>query len=166
MMSLPRVMNLDKDGTLRVQTLPQTAALRSGEVSQEKSSAGAHSVLRQASGELICVGSNGESFDFTLSTDSAELLQISYSDKRHAFVADGKEISLEPDDEPTLHVFVDGSVIELIVSQRIGYTKRFYYTGATAPDVRAWVHQAEVKMTVWKIAPISNNRLTSPASDV
>jgi beta-fructofuranosidase len=163
MMSLPRVMNLDKDGALRIQALPETATLRAGVVPQEKSSAGVHRVLQQASGELICIGAKGKSFDFTLSTDSAELLHVGYSADRHTFVADGKEIELEPSDEPTLHAFVDGSVIELIVSQRIGYTKRFYYTGATAPDLQARAYQTDVKMTAWKISPLSHNRLTTPA---
>ena len=39
-------------------------------------------------------------------------------------------IALQPGDVPTLHAFVDGSVIELILGERIGYTKRFYYTRA------------------------------------
>jgi beta-fructofuranosidase len=52
-------------------------------------------------------------------------------------------------------------VIELILGERIGYTKRFYYEGSTAPDIR--VHatgKGEVTMNAWKIEPISNNRLT------
>lgn len=166
MMSLPRVMNLDKDGTLRIQALPRTAALRAGAVPQEKSRTGERRVLRDASGEVICLGIKGKSFDFTLSTDSAELLHVSYSAEKHAFVADGKEIALEPSDAPMLHAFVDGSVIELIVSERIGYTKRFYYTGATAPDIQAWTREGEVKLNAWKIMPISQNRLTTPAYSV
>ena len=163
MMSLPRVMSLDKDGTLRIQTLPQTAALRAGVVPLEKSSTGMLRILRNASGEVICSGVKGKAFNFTLSTDSVELLHVSYSAEKHAFVADGKEIALEPSDAPKLHVFVDGSVIELIVSERVGYTKRFYYTGETAPDIQVSVSESEVKLDAWKIMPISHNRLTTPA---
>jgi beta-fructofuranosidase len=164
MMNLPRVMNLDRDGTLRVQVLPQIAMLRSSILAQEQSKASVRSVLHQASGELICVGMRGKSFDFNLTTDSAELMHISYSAEKHAFATNGMEVALEPDDEPTLHAFIDGSVIELIMSQRIGYTKRFYYTGpTTAPDVQAWAHQGRVQMTAWKVIPISQNRHTTPA---
>jgi beta-fructofuranosidase len=163
MMSLPRVMSLDKDGTLRIRTLPQTAALRAGVVPQEKSGAGMHRRLRNASGEVICSGVKGKTFNFILSTDSVELLHVSYSAEKHAFVADGKEIALEPEDAPTLHAFVDGSVIELIVSERIGYTKRFYYTEETAPDIQVSVPENGVKLNAWKIMPISHNRLTTPA---
>lgn len=163
MMSLPRVMNLDKDGTVRLGTLPETATLRAGVVPQEKARPGVRSVLRNASGEVICSGIKGKSFDFTLSTDSVELLHVSYSAEKHAFVADGKDIVLEASDEPILHAFVDGSVIELNVSERIGYTKRFYHSGSTAPDILVRTHENEAKLTAWRIAPISPNRLTTPA---
>lgn len=52
-------------------------------------------------------------------------------------------------------------MIELILGERIGYTKRFYYESATAPDIR--VHatgMGDITMDAWKIEPISSNRLT------
>jgi beta-fructofuranosidase len=162
-MSLPRTMNLDKDGTVRIQALPQTATLRSGVLPQEESPTGVRRILRKASGEVICSGAKGKSFEFTLRDHSSELLHVSYSAERHAFVTDGREIALELSDVPMLHAFVDGSAIELIVSERIGYTKRFYFPEATAPDIQAQASENEVKMTAWKIARISQNRLTPPA---
>jgi beta-fructofuranosidase len=163
MMSLPRVMNLDKDGTLRLRILPQAASLRSGVVSQVESRSGILKTLRKASGEIMCSGTRGKSFEFTLSNGDSELLHVSYSAEKHAFVADGNEIALQPTDAPTLQVFVDGSVIELILSERIGWTKRFYYPGTTAPDIGAWANGTDVRMTAWEIKPISQNRLTTPA---
>ncbi len=165
MMSLPRVMSLDEDGTLRVRVLPQAAALRGGEVRQAESRTGVLKVLRSASGEVFCSGERGKDFEFRLSTDAGELLRVSYSAEKHAFVADGKEVALQPQDAPTLHAFVDGSVIELIAGERIGYTKRFYYEGP-APDVRAWANGGGVTMAAWRIAPISDNRLTTPARNL
>jgi beta-fructofuranosidase len=163
MMSLPRVLNLDKDGTLQIRALPQMDTLRCGQVPKEESQTGVHRILLQASGEVICTGTKGKSFEFALGHDSSELLHVSYSAEKHMFTADGKEISLEPNDLPSLHAFVDGSVIELILGERIGYTKRFYYTGTTAPDVYAKVRDNGVEVSGWKIAPISPNRLTTPA---
>ena len=158
MMSLPRVMKLDPDGTLRLQPLPQTSALRAGLVAPAQDGA----ILRQASGEILCSGAKGSALQFVMSDGMTELLRADYSPTKHAFSIDGKEIALQPKDEPSLHAFVDGSVIELIVSERIGYTKRFYYTATTAPDVT--VHATgTVRFKVWKIAPISPNRLTTPA---
>ncbi len=163
MMSLPRVLNLDKDGTLRVRVLPQVAALRAGVVPQQESRSGILKTLQGASGEFLVTGAKGEGFDLTLSRDSTEILRVTYSVEKHSFVTDGHEVVLESGDTPTLHAFVDGSVIELILGERIGYTKRFYYDGSAAPDVIASANGRGVKMTAWKIAPISPNRLTTPA---
>ena len=163
MMSLPRVLNLDKDGALRIEILPQTATLRSAVVPLEKTPTGVTAVLEKASGELICSGAAGKSFEFSLSDGSSELIRLSYSAGRHILVADGKEISLKPDDAPEVHAFVDASVVELILSSRIGYTKRFYYNQATAPDIKAWASEPGMKIAAWKVEPISRNRLTTPA---
>jgi beta-fructofuranosidase len=168
MMSLPRVMSLDKDGTLRLTILPQTAALRAAVVSVASSAAGKTAALRGASGEVLCSGKPGQNFDFSLGTAAGELLRVSYSAEKHAFTADGKDVVLEPGDAPTLHGFVDGSVIELILGERIGYTKRFYYPQKMAPDVTALLTASggAGMMNAWKIRPISANRLTTPAEKI
>ena len=159
MMSLPRVMSLDKDGTLRVKVLPGVSVLRNGKVASE----GGNVVLPKSTGEVLYVGEAGKDFSFSMSGGEAELMRVSYSAESHSFTADGKVIALQPGDAPTLHAFVDGSVLELILGERIGYTKRFYYTSAAAPDIVVSARGGLVKMDAWKIAPISDNRLTTPA---
>jgi beta-fructofuranosidase len=167
MMSLPRLLNLDPDGTLRVQTLPQLSRLRAGSVPCETSGSGSSTILRRASGEALCTGSLDHEMKFTMSNGATELLSVGYSPEKHAFVADGKEIALEKNDMPKLHAFVDGSVIELILGERVGYTKRFYFTGATAPDISIQTTgPGKMTMNAWKIAPISTDRLTTPAHAV
>jgi beta-fructofuranosidase len=165
MMSLPRVMNLDSDGTLRLHILPQTAALRAGTITVERSAASTQATLPEASGEVILNGVKRVGFTFTISTATAELLHVDYSAEKHTFTAEGKETPIEADDAPTLHVFVDGSVIELILGQRMGYTKRFYYTESTAPDIIVRTDNRNAKMSAWKVDPISSNRLTTPAQN-
>jgi beta-fructofuranosidase len=163
MMSLPRVMSLDADGTLRLRVLPEVKTLRSRRLAQEESRSGVLKTLRAASGEVMCVGIKGKDFDFTMSDDAGDLVKVSYSAKTHAMTADGKEIALDLNDVPSIHGFVDGSVIELILGERLGYTKRFYYAGP-APDVRvSAVGMGLIRMDAWTIAPISDNRLTTPA---
>jgi beta-fructofuranosidase len=164
MMSLPRVMQLDADGTLRLTVLPEVKVLRTGRVPQEESRAGVVRTLKAATGEVMCAGAK-EDFEFTMSDGDGELVKVSYSAEKHTMIADGHEVVLEAGDEPTVHGFVDGSVIELILGERIGYTKRFYYTGA-APDVKVYAGGGTVKMEAWTIAPISGNRLTTPARNV
>jgi beta-fructofuranosidase len=165
MMSLPRVMNLDKDGTLRVRVVPQAHSLRSSALKVEGVSSGIGVTMPAANGELLCLGVRGKSFELRLGTQAElELATVKYVAARHVFVADGKEIALLPEDTPTVHAFVDGSVIEMVLGERIGLTKRFYYEGA-APAISAIAEsEAEsVMLQAWKIAPISKDRLTTPA---
>jgi beta-fructofuranosidase len=169
MMSLPRVLHLDQDGTLRMQVLPALATLRSASPMQLANSGNAIELtLQKASGEVLCTAPRQtEAFEFVMqsSIDNGELLHIAYDPARHAFLVDGKEIALETTDTPQLHAYVDGSVIEVILSQRAGYTRRFYYSQATAPDIKVRV-MGGTRMTAsaWKIDPISNNRLTTPSA--
>jgi beta-fructofuranosidase len=165
MMSLPRVMSLDADGILRLTIAEQMKMLRAGPLKMEGSSSGVGVTLPAANGELLCSGARGKGFALRLGTQAdAELVKVEYVAERHVFVADGQEIALQPYDAPTIHAFVDGSVIEMILGERIGLTKRFYYPGA-APDVSAMVESKDesVKLAAWKIAPISSNRMTSVA---
>jgi beta-fructofuranosidase len=166
MMSLPRVLTLDPDGTLRMRILPETAKLRSSSIAPSASAASPASgttllTLPRATGELLCTGTKGSAFALTLTAASTPLMQISYSPETHTITANGKQIALEPSDVPTLHAFVDGSLIELIVGERIGYAQRFYYTSATAPDIHARITGANIKSHAWKLNPISPNRLTT-----
>ncbi len=158
MMSLPRVLTLTPDGNLYQQFLPATAQLRrpSHEVLQQLN-ATSSATLRAATGEFLCTGAT----KLTLTTVDTTLLTVTYSPESHTFTADGHTIQLQPADEPTLHAFIDGSVVELLVGHRVGYTKRFYYPEKTAPDV---LIKADARLQTWSIDPISSNRLTTEAS--
>jgi beta-fructofuranosidase len=171
MMSLPRVLNLDPDGTLRMQILPSLPSLRSAfQVRPTSSGSEVKITLQKASGEVLCTASpRAGAFEFFIqsSTDNSELVHVAYAPEKHAFIADGNEIALEANDPPQLHAYVDGSVIELIVGQRVGYTKRFYYSQTMAPDITVRIiggTDAGITANAWVITPISNNRLTTPAT--
>jgi beta-fructofuranosidase len=115
MMSLPRVLKLDKDGTLRITTLPQLDELRDGSLAAKETGDGLRLVLPHASGEVLCTGAQGSAMELTMSDGAKELLRVSYSPEKHSMIADGKEIVLETGDVPKLHAFVDASVIELVL---------------------------------------------------
>jgi beta-fructofuranosidase len=86
---------------------------------------------------------------------------VSYSSAQHSFTVDGKETALRIGDIPALHAYVDASVIEVILGQRIGYTKRFYYDGAMAPKIAVTVTGSSgLRLQAWNVSPISPNRLT------
>lgn len=96
----------------------------------------------------------------------SELLHIAYSPAKHLLNLDEREIVLRPSDSPQLHIFLDGSVIELIFNDQVAYTKRFYYSQARAPDVLVRLPANGSQFSAWMIRPISDNRLTAPASVV
>jgi beta-fructofuranosidase len=169
MMSLPRVLHLDQDGTLRMQILPALVTLRSiSPVPRTKVGDAIEFTLEKASGEVLCTAPlRSEAFQFVMQTaiDKKDLLHITYEPAKHAFLVDGKEIALEPTDTPQLHAYVDGSVIEVIISQREGYTKRFYYPQTAVPDINVRIiGGTRITANAWKIDPISNNRLTTPSA--
>ena len=150
MMSLPRVMNLKKDGSLRLTMLPELTTLR-GAVAK---------TIPKACGEFLCEGD--QDFEVVLRMADRELLRARYSAATRMLTVDGHELPVAPGQQARLHGYVDGSVIDLIVNGSIGYTKRFYYEQVVAPDVAVdVVHGAAVN--VWGINPISRNRLTTPA---
>jgi beta-fructofuranosidase len=161
MMSLPRVMSLDSDGTLRLRMLPEANALRGTKLPPMETRTGQLRKLPRAAGEVLCIGGRDKSFDLTFTDGDKQLVSVSYSAADHTITADGHTIRLEQSDVPSVHAFVDGSVIELMLGERIGYTKRFYYTAATAPDILASTSDGP-KLQAWAMMPISKNRLTTP----
>jgi beta-fructofuranosidase len=157
LMSLPRLLQLDADGTLRMQVLPQAEALRSQAIAVKDAAA----VLPRATGEVLLAGKPGKEFSVTVVAGQEPLMTIGYAPHDHAFSTDGHSVALEPSDTPSVHAWVDGSVIEVILGERIGYTKRFYYRGAQAPDVRVSVTGPTENFQAWRISPISGDRLTT-----
>lgn len=63
-----------------------------------------------------------------------------------------------------LHVFLDGSVIEIFANERACLTARVYPTGARSTGLSLYASGGQAKivsMDVWEMHPISNNRLTT-----
>ncbi len=165
MMSLPRVLSLNADGTLRMRELPELATLRAGEIACLAGEQGLTVTLPRATGEVICTGAPRRAFTFTMRAGDAELLKVTYEPKSQVLHADEREIALEAGERPVLHAYVDGSVVELILAERVGYTKRFYTAQSVAPDIVApdivVVAQGAERMAAWRVKAISDDRLTS-----
>lgn len=166
MMSLPRVMNLDRDGTLRLRVLPEITALRGGALAVQYSASGAQTVISQATGEVLCEADLKDSFEMIFAMGEEEIVRLRYSAEQRTIFAGSEQIVLQPGDRPSVHAFIDGSVIELMLGERIGLTQRFYYSEHTAPDVRISVSAAKKAVTLqaWSVHPISSNRLSTPAA--
>lgn len=163
MMSLPRVLSLDRDGVLRMTVLPDATNLRGETIEDKEAESTSLLVISDATGEFLCTGKRDADMKLSILSGSVAFVEAEYSSKQHAWVVEGKRIILQASDTPKVHGFVDGSVIEVILSERVGYTKRFYYPGASAPDITIRVGGTSHTLNAWKISPISDDRLSTAA---
>lgn len=165
MMSLPRVLHLDSDGTLRMEMLPELSKLRRSSLQPAKATPRETlQAIPHATGEVLCTADGSSDLRLRIEAGDQVLMDLNYSCGTHSWIADGNPVTLPSTDLPKAHAFVDGSVIELVLNERISYTKRFYYPGRVAPDVTVHLTGTSPRVDAWAISPISGNRLTSTFS--
>lgn len=164
MMSLPRVLHLDKDGMLRMEMLPEISELRKNPLQPKGSQNEIVQEIPRATGEVVCAADGTSDLRLRISAGDQMLVDLSYLAAIHSWTADGNPVTLPAVDLPKAHVFVDGSVVELVINERISYTKRFYYSGSVAPEVSVHVTRAGARLDAWTLSPISEDRLTSIVS--
>jgi beta-fructofuranosidase len=177
MMSLPRVLTLDGGGHLRLEISPAVHMLRGREQKlMPGANAGsglAHLGIENATGEILgWIRPSREPFTFTLTGQlphermSEPLVKLKFDPKSpHQVVADGKAMPIlaQPRKSIEIHIYVDGSVAEVILQNSAAYTKRFYYPGSVAPKVQLQIDgPATIEtLSMWQIDPISPDRLTT-----
>jgi beta-fructofuranosidase len=177
MMSLPRVLTLDADGQLSMAISPAVEMLRQRErkltPSANAGSELARLAIENATGEIRGkIRPGNEPFAVALTGTfpqgaiSEPLVKLEFDPKTpERIVADGKPIPLrvQPRQPIELHMYVDGSVAEVIVQNSAAYTKRFYYAGSVAPRVQLHLEGPATieSLSMWQIDPISSDRLTT-----
>lgn len=180
LMSLPRVLTMDRNGLLSMAVSPAVELLRGSKqvfvpTADEEENKRRLSAIRLhgCCGEILCkLRPSAESFSLALFS-SAEgradntVMLVRY-DPNHPgdMSVDDKTIPIHLDKSGVfgLHMYVDGSVIELMVNEQVGYTKRFYYPGHHAPEIALRIAGRltnVTQLTKWQLAPISPNRLTT-----
>jgi beta-fructofuranosidase len=177
-MSLPRVLTVADDGRIRTRAAVEVNQLRTNEQrlhltgDEENNHAQIDSMrLKGCCGEILCtVRRTSEAFKLTLSGSSestAPWLTLRH-DPHHAgeIFADAYPLPVLPGENKNLDLdlYVDGSVIEVLINGEAAYTKRFYDPGSTAPDLQLqWTGRpADIaNLQVWQLSPISENRLTT-----
>jgi beta-fructofuranosidase len=166
MMSLPRVMALDADGTLRLTVAEQVQALRVGSIAAKAVGNVTSLTLPAATGEFVVSSVADQAFTMvvTNAVDGSEIARVAYAPATNSFTSGSREVKLSAGSPVRIHGYVDGSVIEMVLGERIGDTRRFYYPQASAPDVAVRVEGAGVRADGWKIAAISKDRMTTVAA--
>jgi len=177
-MTLPWVLNLNEDNSLRIEPAPEVQALR-----------GAHrnwpamdltgSVDLEIEGdslEILAEFAPGENAEFGLevrcSPDGTEKTRISYNSATGILEVDGSQASLSNDAhrdisrarlDPTgdgklkLHLFLDHSVIEIFANDRTAITSRVYPTRPDSLEVKLFSAGENAKLLnldVWTMENI------------
>jgi len=177
MMSLPREVSIGNDGQLTMEVLTEVQAPRRQEQKivpgKNVASQLERLTIAKATGEVLMKVERGQE-PFTVDLVgalprgpmSAPLVTLEYRPSEPGqIIVDGKQVSIHGSKEPLeLHFYLDGSVAEIFVQRAAAYTKRFYYPGSVAPDVRLVLKGnplALKSLSMWRLEPISADRLTS-----
>jgi beta-fructofuranosidase len=184
--SLPRVLSIDSDGSLRMDPLPELARLRARH----------HRLANvDVSGFLPAPNIQGDSLEIQLamdpggakesgisvrrSPDAAEETTISYDAASQTVVFITGRSSLSPDagggtyraalqlnpGEPLrLTIFLDGSVVEVFANGRTCLTGRMYPTRSDSQGVGVFAREGRARvesLDAYEMKPISSDRLTT-----
>ena len=173
-MSLPRVVSLNAQNELQTEVAPAARQLRvsSAHVDERTSPSERQSILGS-----LRIKDLGAEFDLRIRPRDGEfaLTLQSENGKSFAKIACTKKVQARelrindvvaplagPVDSPVhLHLFLDGSVLEVFANGTTVATVRIYE--AITNPLRLRFENAElISLDVWQMKPISNNRLTSP----
>jgi beta-fructofuranosidase len=179
LMSLPRVLTLNSGGMLQMRVLKAVETLRGHEQAfkQTKTEKGnqeqiAAIRLRDCCGEIQCATPlSKEPFAFSLYLEDGsqpsgrELVKIEWKPETEQLLFDGASTSFDMGGKHLeIQMYVDGSVIEFFANGLAARTERFYYSGDKAPEIRLAIAGQTTdieRLSVWKITPVSPDRLTS-----
>ena len=179
MMSLPRVLGLDRNSRLciaaapameRLRQCPQVLQISNSE--EENQDQIGRMTIKNCCGEILCTakptsGIFGLSLLGNAEADTAPWLSVQYDPSQpNQIRLDEKTVPLQPDKagELEFHFYIDGSAIETFVNRQAAYTKRFYYSGSSAPQLNLKISGKTTclsSLSMWQLSPISPNRLTA-----
>ena len=173
MMSLPRTLGLDGAGRLTIAPTPVVDTLRRPLAPAQARQL----VMRQANGEFTFAAEDFTSpLELTLHRLEAgepvgkPILSLRYETGtgggKRTLTLDGQSVALHTLDARSLslRILVDGSVLETFVNGAEAYTSRFYYPGTASPDLALRItggNQARQKTELWRLEPISRDRLAT-----
>jgi beta-fructofuranosidase len=153
-MALPRILALGQDNVLEIAPLPELRSLR---LLQRQSGS-----FAGFSGEIVATiahPSGGEAI--VVGPEQAPYVTVAFTKSTRVEVSiDGRTESLEGTlGILSIHVFMDGSVIEVFINKTLAHTKRVYDLDHTLPFTRVTTRGDIDSLQVWQCHPISNDRL-------
>lgn len=179
--SLPRVLTLGAHNELQMDVPPEFTSLRTNttviEAPRNASDLEAsiiRATIHSRAGEVVCTFKAGSvdcglELNFSSSQSNASFLKIANGvniGETPSIIVGDRTLPLHPDENghSTLHLWIDGSIIELFVDGRQVITVRSYALNHGASDIHAkWTGSPEslISMIVSDIIPISRDRMTT-----
>jgi len=170
-MSLPRVMSLNANGELQTEISPIVGSLRTNHtrIPPDQNAATREKDLNELRIRDLCaeleleLRPRNDKFGLRLQSDEGDFVTISSSIKgngRQLWVNSvAGPLSGSPESPFRLHMFLDGSVLELFANDATSMTARVYRKASGPLSLK--VDGAElISLDAWQIQPISNDRLS------
>jgi beta-fructofuranosidase len=167
-MSLPRVLSLSADNQLQTAVAPEASMLRAAQIAAghvNKQPALDDVRIRDLAAELDIRLQQAADFRLRLYSDSGEFAAISVSGD-----SGGRNLRInnltcplppERTSAERIHIFLDGSVIEVFVDQLISMTARIYLIPSGPLQLKLEGNAKIASVAAWQMKPISKDRLTS-----
>jgi beta-fructofuranosidase len=162
-MALPRVLSLGSDNQLRMDVPAEFASLRKN---TRQVQAAQTAPIENRAAEVVLSFKAGESAcGLEFRAGASPLFAIRYDGGNKSMIeVGGKSLSIAPDTAgvSTVHLWMDGSIIETIVDRKEAITARCFIPSPAGIQL-AWAGPADAlkNLTVSGVTPISNDRLTS-----
>ena len=198
LMSLPRVLTLQRDGSLGVEPVPELKVLRRGRkrISGQRIEPNGPLLLKQLASDCAEIEAEielGDSHQAGLrvrsTDDGSEQTLIGYDRDSQKLFSDTTSSSTDPETlklpQPLfgrgiqsgplnigktellkLRIYIDASVIEAFANGKVSLSDRVYPANAASLGIGLFAKGGTARLrslTLWELAPISSDRLTSGA---
>ena len=154
-MALPRVLKVNCDNMLEIRPLPELQSLRLSDQGRSRS-------FNAFRGEVIATTFGPGSI--RLGSELHPYVTIVYSSATPLKVSiDGKDqlIRSSLDGVLSIHIFMDGSIIEVFINNAVAHTKRVYDLNLASMLTPVSIMGDTRTLVVRELSPISRNRLTT-----
>jgi beta-fructofuranosidase len=171
-MALPRVLSLNSAGDLEMRFAPEVEKQRgksmmvNGGSQPERTSSAQKIAIEGLCGELSWRTKAGTNASLVLADGGGAWFSCAFEtqDGSMNLTVNGKSIKLpiEGNGQRECHIFVDGSVVELICDKRHAITTRIYRKPEGPLRIAPESSLAQLEdLNAWQVHPISKDRLTT-----
>lgn len=168
-MALPRVLNVDREGELEMRVVPQVHLLRAAaRVTRQMAGAAIESsgsILRLSGLVTGSFPANDGPITLSLGREPHMLMRMRYENKTLRVGEKILPIETTADGRMRFNVFLDGSIIECFVNDRVAITTRVYPSvpadGLETLATLSAQTKGPVDFRVWQMRAISPDRLTT-----